>query len=159
MTHHYNTSIIERAARVLNSKQGDFLSTDVSGPYVTIPIQPASRVLGNVQSTASGTSTIFTSSASGDTYITAVSLALVKNVTCDIANGRVNVNCVIDGVTRDIIALPVLTLTAQESALTITFPHNGLRIDRSSIVQIGGVFTAGNMIRTATVAGYIEEVK
>lgn len=154
---HYNPSITEEALRIFNSKQGDFLSDEVSGPVATIEIIPRTKILGQSATAASGSATIFTTASDKDTYITGVLFSFAKDATCDTATGSMAVQSTIDGNSgRQLAAFTVLATTAERETVYVTFP--ALKIDRNVSVQFGSkTFTVGNLYRTATIYGYTTE--
>lgn len=105
--------------------------------------------------TTTGATTIYTTPTGKKTYLTGVMLDIVKNVTCDVATGVISVTAVIDGTTTTIVAVPVLTLTAERSDSEITFA-NPIAIDPGTAVSLTGTFTAGAMARSAIIYGYDE---
>jgi len=159
MTKHYNPSIIERASRILNSKQGDFLSDEVAGPVATIELKPAVRLIAStVASTSSSTNNAQTTPADKDTYITGVALSFVKDVTCDAADGSLRAMVVVGGVTRNLLSFGILTLTAQSGSNSISFPYP-IKVDRNSSLGLAqSTFTAGKFVRCVNFFGYTEEV-
>lgn len=108
--------------------------------------------IGFIDQATTGTlSLIPATSAAIDRYILSISLSLVKDITCDVASGGVKVGGKdIDGVTTTFLALAVLTLTAQENAISITF-SNPLKISPTTAVTLSGTFTAGAMSRSASI--------
>ena len=114
-------------------------------------------VVSNVR-TSSGASTLMTTSGSADTYIKAITFGVTKNVTCDVASGQVALSAYIGGVNTGIINIPILTLTAEYMSITIDL-GTGIKIDRNTTITFGNqTFTAGAMIRTATIYYYLDEV-
>lgn len=158
MTRHYNPSIAERALRILNSKQGDYLSDEVSGPVATIEIKPVCRLVKRVNATTSGTTnTIFTTAADKDTYITAVYLALLKESTCDAADSSCSINVTIDGVSTTILSLPIASLIGQEGNASVIL-ETPIKADRNTTVTLTqSTYTTGRFFRHAIIYGYTEE--
>jgi len=156
MTKHYNPSIVERANRILASKAGDYLSDEVAGPVAVIPLNPVVRIVRAGGSSATGTLTLYTTPSDKDFYLTTAILSMIKDVTCD-ATGGINLNAVIDGVTKEIIVYGILTLTAQADTIVCNCPVP-IKIDRNTAITVSGTYTAGTMRRSATVHGYTEEV-
>lgn len=154
---HYNPSISEDAARIFNSKQGDFLSDEVTGPIANIQIKPRIRVLAVASNTSSGSGTIYTTPADKDTYITGVIFSFVKNAACDTALGVAAVQTTIDNLSgRHLASLAMDTLTAERDTVSVRF--DDLKIDRNVVVQFSSkTFTAGTMLRVCTIFGYTVE--
>jgi hypothetical protein len=149
MTRHFNPSITNRAARILNSKQGDFLSDEVSGPVAVIPIHAIQSLFKEGSSAA----TFFTSSADKDTYLCSAHLSGSKTVadtgTSLSLRVRINNEVVV------LVGLTGITTTAERDSIAIMF-NPPVRIDRNSAVDIsqGGSWTA----KRAVISGYTEEV-
>jgi hypothetical protein len=102
----------------------------------------------------SGVSTIVTTSTSRDFYCTGVSLSYAKDAACDIASGSLTLTVVLySGVTKTLIRLALLTLTAQYDSLAVTFAKP-YRLARGTTILISGTYTAGSMVRCANVYGY-----
>lgn len=103
---------------------------------------------------ASGNVTVVTTHATRYTFINSITLSFVKDATCDAASTQIDVVAVVDGVTVVLIVNALLTLTAQTSALSLSFV-NPIRLDRASAITIRTpTYTAGNFIRCATLSGY-----
>jgi len=140
--------------------------TDIVPKSVIPTIQPVfevkkklSTVLGATARTTNGTSTVFTSSSTLDTYITGATYSLIKDVTCDMASGRQGLTATIGGVaTTHFIDISALTLTAQNSVISLNFSIP-LKIDRNSAVSMASVFTAGACVVSCNVIGYTEEIQ
>jgi hypothetical protein len=111
--------------------------------------------LQGTMATATGTMTPFTTPNSNrDFYLSAVHFAFIKDATCDVATGRINLLATIGGVTNTIIvSLPCITLTAQSENAIIEFP-TPIKIDRNTSINSPITYTAGTMVRTAMVYGY-----
>lgn len=102
-------------------------------------------------STAGASLTIHTASSDKDSFIYGATLAFIKDATCDVASGRINLLCVVKGASKTILCLPLLTLTAQQSSISISLPIP-IKIDRGSVVTIGSsTFTVGAMVKSANV--------
>lgn len=98
----------------------------------------------------SGDGTVLTTSANRDTYLHAITYGLVKDATCDVASGIANIAATVQGKVIAITGLPVLTTTAQQLVVTLTF-KNPVLLDRNTTVLFTGTtYTAGTMVRTAT---------
>lgn len=98
--------------------------------------------------------TIMTTSANRDFYLTGMNIALVKDATCDVADGSGKIAVVIGGASVDLCALPTLTLTAQNVATSQTF-NPPIKIDRNSNINANkGTFTAGKYILSTAIYGF-----
>lgn len=117
-----------------------------------------SSVLGNTAKSTTGSTTLHTTSSTLDTYVTGLTFGLTINATNDIATGRVSITGVINGTTVHIASIPVLTLTAQNTVYSMSFPIP-LKLDRNSAVTLGAnwTFSAGAGTVIGTLIGYTEE--
>lgn len=109
----------------------------------------------SVATATSGVATLISANPKQDVYIKGITLAIIKDAACDMASGRVNISCSQNG-SKDLIALPVLTLTAQSMATAQTF-NPPIKIDRNTAVNINGTYAAGVMWRTATINYYVDD--
>lgn len=104
--------------------------------------------------TSATSNSVFTSSADKDTFITGARLSYAKDATCDVSDGQVRLRCIINGVIKTLISLPVITLTAQQDSMNVSFDRP-VKIDRNTSVSIfQGTFTAGKFLRCAVVDIY-----
>lgn len=160
MVKHYNTSLADDANRILNTKAGDMLSSQVN-PILqpTIPITRICDIIRSASVSASAsTGTLFTTPSDKDFYLSLVSFNIIKDSTCDVASGNTNLRAVINGANTDLIAIPMLTLTAQETNVQVAFPIP-FKVDKNtSITLVANTFTAGNFRKTGLLAGYTMEV-
>lgn len=136
--------------------------TDIIPKIVKPDIQPCyevnRRVANVVRSgsfTASGTNTIFTTPTNRDFFMTGITLSICKDATCDIASGRIAITANVGGTSRDLIAISVLTTTAERDTISLEFAVP-VKIDRSAAIATGGntTFAAGNLVRSVTIYGY-----
>jgi hypothetical protein len=113
-------------------------------------------ILGSTNKTSTGAGTIFTTDAQRETYITSIKYSYVKSATCDVATGAVaTLTCVIDGVSKSLLSLVGLTLTAEKDTVVLNFTYP-LKIDKNSIVAFGSEsFTAGTLMRYCSILGYV----
>lgn len=157
MVKHNNASIAIDAARILATK-GDFLLDEVDGPVAVIPIERYSNIIFLTNGTTSASSnTAGTAASDKDTYITGCSLAIIKDATCDVADGVVAARITVEGVIKNVLTLPVLTLTAQATQLSIAFRYP-IKVDRGSALQVvQGTYTAGKFLRSIVFHGYTVE--
>ena len=153
---HYNTSISEDAMRIFNTKSFDNISSEVS-PIIqpTIEIKRYANLI--LSSTATTTGAISISSpADKDFYVTGIQISYSKNVTCDIASGRMSVSVNIEGVSKHIIGFAVQTLTAENDSLSTQYT-TPIKVDRGSTFSMSGSFTAGALVRVMNIQGYTVE--
>lgn len=156
MVKHYNNSISEDAARILNSKQGQFLGDDVQGPVAVIHIERYANIVRDVNSTSTGSITAYITPADKDFYLTSLCLSYSKNVTCDVATGRVPINVLVEGASRAVCAIACLTLTAESNVIFVEFKRP-IKVDRNTSITCGATFTAGAMSRSIQLTGYTVE--
>lgn len=94
-------------------------------------------------STSAGAATAFTASASQDTYLTSVTLSLVKDATCDAATGSVSANITVNGSSVSVVSISHLTLNALDQTVVLSLPYP-IKMDRSTTVRATNpTFTAG----------------
>lgn len=153
---HYNPTISENFTKQFNAKAFDSIGDEINGIVANVPMRQIGNLLGNdVGVTATGTRTIITTQTGVKTYITGLMLAFTKDVTCDIASGSLDVRSTINGQTKQLASLPVLTLTAERAQIFVSFT-NPIRLDEGVAVSMLGSFTAGNCVRSAILYGYTE---
>lgn len=115
------------------------------------------NLIVNSSKSTTGNGTVYTTLTDRDTYLTGINLHMIKDVTCDTADGTACfVSFVQGGQTKYPVAISGITLTAQNESRVVLFA-NPVKLDRGSVVQISGTFTAGKMIRNATIFGYTVE--
>lgn len=107
---------------------------------------------GNLGTTASSLGTV-----TQDWYLAALSFGFVKNATCDVASGTLQVTVTINGTSTVVASIPVLTLTAERADKFIIFPHP-IKVDKNTTATMSGTFTAGSMIRSVTYIGWKDNV-
>ncbi len=152
-----------RATEVIREEAGLTLSegfpqTLSSNIIPIIDMTPSFHAVVNIANTASSTTTgaitILNPVNEGDLYITGAHIALVKDAACDMASGRVTLAATINGVVRSILSIPVLTLTAQQQSLSISFVRP-IKVDKgTSVTLLTNSFAAGNLIRSGGIVGY-----
>jgi len=154
----YNPSLFHDANRILDLKGESPEVTDELVPIVVI--QPRCDLIKHVNKSTTGSATLLTSATGKDTYLTGLTLAFSANAACDHATGEgVRISVVTDGVTANLLSIPVITLTAISQALSISFPVP-VKIDRSSAVTVNcPSYTAGVRVITATLVGYTVETQ
>lgn len=116
-------------------------------------VKPCNVVLGGTKSN-SGASTVYTTPTSRDFYLNSLVFSITKDAACDMATGGAAATVVIEGVTQSIVLVPVITLTASDKQVNISFPKP-IKLDRGSIIGIGGqTFAAGVCVRTLSFTGF-----
>lgn len=104
-------------------------------------------------SSTSGTSmTIFTAPTDRDVYLTSASYSFMKDATCDTATASdCGLSASLNGNVISLIADSIITLTAQKTNITVSFPHP-IKIDRGTAVLCAtGTFTVGLRVAKASV--------
>lgn len=116
------------------------------------------NVVRSQNSTASGAVNIYTTNNSGGYrfYLKSIYFAMIKDSNCDVANGVINVTANVDGVNRTLVAIPVLTTTAQNEAVYIYF-NTPVKLDLGATITMAATFTLGAMARTCTITGYEQD--
>lgn len=108
-------------------------------------------------STSTGTLTVALPSISptADIYLTGVCFSIIKDATCDIADGSIVFTVVNDTSTSNLNLLRIanLTLTAQNETIHASFPFP-IKVKNGSSVTIPGTFTVGKLIRVFSATGY-----
>jgi len=105
--------------------------------------------------TGSFSITLPTVSTGGETYLTSIVASAIKDATCDVATGALQVSVTPDGsgISTVIIRIPVITLTAQSEGYVLPLPYP-LKVRNGSSVTITGTFTVGVMSRSISVTGF-----
>jgi hypothetical protein len=108
-------------------------------------------------SAASGTSTVYTTPTNKDFYLIGISMALIKDATCDTATGKVTINGTPDGLAQlELIGIPIITLTAQSASISRDFIMPIL-LKRNTTINSTQTYTAGLSSRTFSIIGYVVE--
>lgn len=110
-------------------------------------------IVRHVAPTATGTNTILAAVASKVFVLKTATLSFSKDSTCDIATGTITLSGTVDGGTRHILALPVITLTAERDVVNQVWPA-GLELDSNSALTVTGTFTLGVCVRASNITGY-----
>ena len=113
-------------------------------------------VRGQTLGTSGTTTAIYTTPSDKDFYLCNYSLSIIKDATCDIASGAITASITVDGASRIIAGIAVLTTTAQNSVITVSF-NSPIRLDRNTSVSLTGTFTVGSLQRTHSIVGYTVE--
>jgi hypothetical protein len=120
------------------------------------------RICKHATTSTSGNITVYTTPANQDFYLTGFTLSFIKDVTCDNATGNVTLFSTIDGGAVHLAAIATITLTAQNSSINVTL-KNPIKIDRSTVIgvgsSVGSTFTAGVLVRAASIKGYLQEIQ
>jgi len=101
--------------------------------------------------------TAYTTLTDRDTYLTAVTLSVQKDVTSTSVKSYARV--VIDGANKDICVIAGITLTAQSSTMTLILPAP-LKVDRGSALTVLNTTNVANISAAVVFYGYtVENIK
>lgn len=105
--------------------------------------------------TTSGDLNIFVTPTDKDFFLVSCSIGYIKDAACDDATGiAARILATIDGVGRDLLGLPGITLTASNDSITSFFPA-AIKLSRGTAISItGGSFTLGVKVRFGTMKGF-----
>lgn len=158
----YNSDLTRSIVEATRLQSGvDSIPSELADRVIaTIETNPKllrdTTLIKNTSISTTGNQTIFTSSATRDTFITGILLTATKDATCDVAIGQsfASIFTTINGATTTLAAFSGLTLTAQDKEIFIDF-DKPLKIDKNVAVSIGGgAYTVGLNARAATIYGY-----
>jgi hypothetical protein len=146
-----SSTLIQSAGGVPNILAGQIVPVMEVNPRLT----RQSGYIRSATQTTTGSFNIFASaSATQETYITGALLTMSKDATCDIADGFITMTLTPYGDSgKNIIQIPILTLTAQSIAIPLIL-SNPIRIQPGSAISISGTFTVGKLLRVGIVYGY-----
>lgn len=90
--------------------------------------------------------------------LTGFTVTLIKDAACDAATGFLVLRTLLaeTGGSVNLINIPIITLTAQEFKMSVTF-KNPIKLKENSNFYMTGTFGAGVMLRGVSVFGYWEE--
>lgn len=115
--------------------------------------------------TTFSTSTAITGSASiaapgaGKRYVIfGYALDLIKDATCDTADGSLSITITQGGISKTLCAINLLTLTAQAVTSALSLPQVVECDENTAIALSSNTFTAGKMRRTITIYGFEQTV-
>lgn len=112
------------------------------------------NIIKNVQAANSTGATVYTIPATQDFYLVACSLSLIKDATA--TSVLTTLRGTIEGVVTNILAIPGITLTAQQDSMTLSFPYP-LKIDRGTSITITHSTNVANILTNAGIIGYLDE--
>lgn len=149
---------IQRAAKIQSGSDSipRVLASQVIPSIEVNPILTKEAFIKVGYDSTSGSITLYTTPTNQDVYVTAAYLSIIKNAACDVATGPCSLSVVINGATVQLLRLPLITLTAQEQSISISFPHP-IKIDRGTSVSVAGSFTAGVYLRAAGISAFADE--
>jgi len=152
---------------LLNNAAGDLL---ISQARENFPVQLSnsvapvfeigakySTILKASVTTVTGAATIYTTPRDKDFFLTGFTFSFRKDAACDIASGGSLAFVVYqDGAANAVWKQAVVTLTAQDANIVMTFPFP-MKLDRNSVIQATGTFAAGVLVRSVSIVGFILE--
>jgi len=102
------------------------------------------------------TTTMPTIDTRGEIYLTGITFALIKDATCDIATGLITIKVTPEnqGIAKDIMIFPVITLTAQQYNAEFSLPYP-LKLKPNTNISVTGTFSLGVMQRSCCAVGFI----
>lgn len=104
----------------------------------------------------SGAGTMYTGVKGKRLHIYGISLGFVKNAICDSSSSNVYITITQNGVSKTLIALPYLTLTAERDSTSISFKHPIICDENTNVVIGSNTFTDGTFRRYCTIFGHEE---
>lgn len=111
-----------------------------------------------VSSLSNATSaTIFTCDSDRDTYLTSAQLSIIKDATSTSTDISIKVMSPELTTSQSILRIRCLTLTPQNDSISISFPFPML-LKRGSIIAITSDTAVANILASATIQGYIDDV-
>jgi len=135
--------------------------SDTIPQYLTSQVVPVfeiepkiTNLMRTSSNTATGASTIYTTPADKDFYLTYYNLAFTKNAASDCT--EVWLKAFIGGQNVIVCDFSVQTLTATSNSISCPLPYP-IKIDRGTAISTNGSFTVGAMNKSGTVGGFILE--
>jgi len=114
-------------------------------------------VLGAASSAATGSITALTTEPTKKTFLTGIHFSFIKDATCDIATGAINILFWPKGKAAvNAIGLAVISLTAQNQEFDFSF-KDPIELEAGKQVSCAVSYAAGVMSRCLTAIGYVEE--
>jgi len=157
MPTNFNRSIFLKANELFNIRDGNFFSNELPKTITpVVDVKQNTDVVGSLSRTTTGTATAYTTPTGVDFFLTGIELGIVKNATCDAGTGSIAVTALANSQTLNLVRLPILDLTAQDSSIYISF-DNPIKLDRNTSVSVTGTYTAGTMVRIVSVYGYTSD--
>jgi len=153
MAKHYNPSIAENAARILNTKNGEHVNSEIT-PFLqpVIPINSVCNIVRSVTTTAFAT--IFTTPSDKDFYLTSATMSIQKAADSDVT--LLHFQVTIGGVALNVMTQAFLTLTAAQETVTLALVPP-IKIDRNTTIVVGNNSSAGTNLTSGNLTGYTVE--
>lgn len=126
------------------------LTYDLNRKFSSFVVSNTSSSTGNL------TVTMPTVDERSEIYLTTITMDMVKDATCDVASGSLSLTLTPDrsGIATSSYRFAVLTATAQDKNFVISLPYP-LRLKPNTNLVLSGSFTAGAMVRTVSLSGFI----
>lgn len=106
-------------------------------------------------SSSNGNTTIYTTPTDKDFYLTGFIFSMTKDALCDTATALLRATT--NSQVTDIAALGGITLTAQDKIIAVNLQHP-IKIDKNTSIVLNCGKTAGSILLTGTIFGFIDEV-
>jgi hypothetical protein len=153
-------TIVQDIINALKLQVGNILP-DQTSDKVVLTYDFLNTIYANVVSSGSSASagalTIYTTPSNKDFYLCSIDFSFSKDATCDVATGRLGISAyTAEGGAKELIALPVITLKAEQQIITLTFPKPIL-LQRNTSISGSTSYTAGLMSRCGHITGFTVE--
>ncbi len=149
---HYSNDLTFEQQKAFNLK-GESSDPDVYDSIMPIvDVSPMKIKVANVRSntlTNGTTVTLLSSQNDRDIYITSACLSVTRDVTATSITSAINIQDQ-DGVSRDLIRMGFITLTASKDNVSVSFPHP-VKIKRNSNVYIVNNTNVANIISCGSI--------
>lgn len=153
-----NTSIFATAHQLFNVRDGVFFNDNLGNQIIpTINIQQHTSIVRS-GSTSTSNVTLFTTPLDKDFFLTACTVSLAKDATSDLATGTpCGISMTVGGTASAILPISSLTLTAQNTFVTLNL-ERPVKVDRNtSISLVKGATTVGTCVVGGSICGYLSD--
>lgn len=155
-----NTETAEEIRDVFKMQQNvDGIISNVAGqiiPVVDVNPKHARRCLVARRATATNatTATIYTTPSDKDFFLNSLSVGYIKDATStSLYSG---ITATIDGVARELLLIPGITLTAANGSVSVSFPVP-LKVDRGTSILCVNSTNVANVSCISCITGYTVE--
>lgn len=108
--------------------------------------------------TTAGTTTLMAADSNRDFYVTGARISYAQTATADVSTANVAISITQDGTGRNLVVVPVITLTATSLTSEVNFGVP-IKIDRGTAINFTtSAYTAGTVLRSFSVYGYYVEI-
>lgn len=154
---HYNPSIAEDMTRLFNLKSLDQVSELGEVIHPVVLIERYCNIVRDVFAVNAVTGLLFTTPADKDFYLVSAEVAVIKDVTSQSTSTDIQIS--VEGTVRRLIGIPGITLTVQNSAVSINFPKP-VKVDRNTAINLKNSNATANITAFATIQGFtVETIK